>query len=269
MSHDATKWAIRQKGLKPATKIVLWHLCDRHHPDNGCFPKQETLAADCEMSRSTLNLHLAKLEELGLIRRDAGREQGTMKHRPTRYWLAFEGENPVSENRTKTVSENRTEPTKTVSEKRTKPCPKNDDIRVLKPDTNSVREPIREPVSVSPLVPQPTSDAETEAPEPKARLPSGWALSDEGWAYARSQHIPDEVIHDEARGFHAYWSDRRDRDARKSARGWEQCWAGWCRRIATRYRARGGMAGQTSANGYGQGGSIASIAARRRATGQV
>ena len=35
-----------------------------------------------------------------------------------------------------------------------------------------------------------------------------------------------------------------------------------------RYRARGGMAGQTSANGYGQGGSIASIAARRRATGQ-
>lgn len=147
MSHRATEWAIRQKGLKPATKIVLWHLCDRHHPDNGCFPKQETLAADCEMSRSTLNLHLSKLEELGLIRRDAGREAGSMKHRPTRYWLAFEGEETVSENRTKTVSENRTEAPKTVSEKREKPCPKNSEIHVRKPDTNSVREPVREPVS--------------------------------------------------------------------------------------------------------------------------
>lgn len=111
--------------------------------------------------------------------------------------------------------------------------------------------------------------AEKSAPEPKARLPSDWALSDEGWAYARSQNIPDEVIHDEARGFHAYWSDRRDRDAKKSARGWEQCWANRCRAIAVRYKPRVIVAGQASPGGYGQGGSIASIAARRRASGQV
>ncbi|PKP62913.1 MAG: GntR family transcriptional regulator, partial [Alphaproteobacteria bacterium HGW-Alphaproteobacteria-8] len=36
MSHDATNWAIQRRGLKPATKIVLWHLCDRHNPDFGC-----------------------------------------------------------------------------------------------------------------------------------------------------------------------------------------------------------------------------------------
>jgi hypothetical protein len=29
MSHEATNWAIKQRGLKPTTKIVLWHLCDR------------------------------------------------------------------------------------------------------------------------------------------------------------------------------------------------------------------------------------------------
>ena len=29
MSHKATVWAIQQRGLKPATKIVLWFLCDR------------------------------------------------------------------------------------------------------------------------------------------------------------------------------------------------------------------------------------------------
>jgi hypothetical protein len=38
MSHEATNWAIQQRGLKPTTTIVLWHLCDRHNPDFGCFP---------------------------------------------------------------------------------------------------------------------------------------------------------------------------------------------------------------------------------------
>ena len=33
MSHAATNRAILQRGLKPATKIVLWFLCDRHNPD--------------------------------------------------------------------------------------------------------------------------------------------------------------------------------------------------------------------------------------------
>ena len=34
----------------PATKLVLWHLCDRHNPDFGCFPSQDQLAADVEIS---------------------------------------------------------------------------------------------------------------------------------------------------------------------------------------------------------------------------
>ena len=106
-------------------------------------------------------------------------------------------------------------------------------------------------------------------PPPKARLPDDWALSDEGWAYARSQGIPDKVIEDEARGFHAYWTDRRDRDASKSARGWEQCWATRCRSIAGRHRPSGGMAFQAKAAGYGQRSSLASIVARRRLEGEV
>lgn len=107
-----------------------------------------------------------------------------------------------------------------------------------------------------------------DKPPDKMRLPADWALSDEGWAYARSQAIPDEVIRDEAAGFHAYWTDRRDRDAKKSERGWEQCWANRCRSIAGRYAGRG-MAGQTSPGRHGQGSSIASIAARRWAAGEA
>jgi hypothetical protein len=54
MSHDATKWVIKQRGIKPALKVVLWNLRDRYHPDSGCFPSQETLAANCEVSRDAL-----------------------------------------------------------------------------------------------------------------------------------------------------------------------------------------------------------------------
>lgn len=114
-----------------------------------------------------------------------------------------------------------------------------------------------------------TSSSEHDKTAPKARLPECWALSDEGWAYARSQGIPDGVIEDEARGFHAYWSDRSDREARKSSRGWEQCWAGWCRRISSRYRQNAGVPGNAPPGGSGPGRSMASIAAWRRATGAV
>jgi hypothetical protein len=69
MSHKATLWAIEQRGLKPTTKIVLWHLCDRFNPDFGCFPSQARLAQDCEISRSALNDHLDRLEAAKLLRR--------------------------------------------------------------------------------------------------------------------------------------------------------------------------------------------------------
>jgi len=68
MSHEATNWAIKQRGLKPATKLVLWHLCDRYHPDNGCFPSKETLAADCEMSVRSVYDQIAILEAKGFLR---------------------------------------------------------------------------------------------------------------------------------------------------------------------------------------------------------
>lgn len=67
MSHSATNWAIQQRGLKPATKIVLWHLCDRHNPDFGCFPSLDRLANDCEMSRRSVQNHINILVGLGLV----------------------------------------------------------------------------------------------------------------------------------------------------------------------------------------------------------
>ena len=90
MSHAATNWAIQQRGLKPAAKIVLWFLCDRHNPDFGRFPTQARLAEDAEMSISALNQHLASLHELGLIHRIRTQNPSTHRRQPTRYILGFE-----------------------------------------------------------------------------------------------------------------------------------------------------------------------------------
>lgn len=145
MSHDATNWAIKQRGLKPAAKIVLWHLCDRFHPDFGCFPSQDTLAEDCELSRSTLNVHLADLEAAGLIGREQRRRKGSERQESTRYRFPFEadfheifGQKPCPETGhgcDEAVSENDADP-----------CPENAESRVRNPDSNPVREPVKEPV---------------------------------------------------------------------------------------------------------------------------
>ena len=97
MSHEATNWAIKQRGLKPTTKIVLWHLCDRFNSDYGCFPSQDRLAHDCEISRSTLNDHLGQLEAVGLLRRVPRLDPVTKRQLRTRYILGFEpGFTPVA-----------------------------------------------------------------------------------------------------------------------------------------------------------------------------
>jgi hypothetical protein len=173
MSHFATNWAIRQRGLKPATKIVLWHLCDRHNPDYGCFPAQGRLAHDCEISRAALNSHLTLLEERGLLRRERRIDPSTKRQLSTRYILGFEddfdqgpedldvgrpcpdsghgsadeqfrdssaldaepAEKPCPDSRHGAVSRNQPEP-----------CPENRQSRVQNLDTNSVREPLSKPV---------------------------------------------------------------------------------------------------------------------------
>lgn len=98
MSHEATNWAIKQRGLKPATKILLWHLCDRHNPDFGCFPSIKKLSEDCEISERSVQTHIDILVELGLVRVESGgvRPNGTFKS--NRYILRFEDEESEAQN---------------------------------------------------------------------------------------------------------------------------------------------------------------------------
>jgi hypothetical protein len=143
MSHRATNWAIQQRGLAPATKLVLWHLCDRHNPDYGCFPSQDQLAADAEISRASLNTHLDKLERAGLIRRERRHSEGAHRRQSTRYFLGFEPEFSAQAE-LPLAAENRPDP---CPESRhgdgQKPCPDFAKSRVQNLDTNLVsKEPV-------------------------------------------------------------------------------------------------------------------------------
>ncbi|MCL4186743.1 MAG: helix-turn-helix domain-containing protein [Rhodobacteraceae bacterium] len=176
MSHEATNWAIKQRGLKPTTKIVLWHLCDRFNPDYGCFPSQDRLAEDCEISRSTLNEHLGQLEAAGLLRRVPRLHPVTRRQMPTRYILGFEpgftphvpDPCPETGHGKPDNGETCSEPApfeddapvdpepcpeighgsevRPVSDFPGDPCPENAESRVRNPDTNPVREPLSKPV---------------------------------------------------------------------------------------------------------------------------
>ena len=157
MSHKATVWAIQQRGLKPATKIVLWFLCDRHNPDFGCFPTQARLADDAEMSISALNEHLARLQELRLIHRIRAQDPHTHKRLATRYILGFEDGFPpeptpeTGDGFAGTDEEHEAEPTPdsgdgAISGFSAKPSPDFAQSHLRNPEINLVREPLSKPV---------------------------------------------------------------------------------------------------------------------------
>ena len=157
MSHKATVWAIQQRGLKPATKIVLWFLCDRHNPDFGCFPTQARLAEDAEMSISALNEHLAKLEKLRLIHRVRTHDPRTHKRQATRYILGFEDGFPqkptpeIGHGLCGTEGEQHADPTpetgdRAISGFSAKPSPDFALSHLRNPEINLVREPLSKPV---------------------------------------------------------------------------------------------------------------------------
>ncbi len=137
MSHKATNWAVQVRGIKPAAKVVLWHLADRHNKDTGrCDPCQDTLAADCEISRSSLNDQLKTLENGGLIKRIQRVNSATSRKESTAYILNFHIKSPQDVD-----SHVQNSDTEAMSENDPIPCPKNGQNRVRNSDINPVREP--------------------------------------------------------------------------------------------------------------------------------
>jgi len=230
--------------------LVLLALADFANDAGECWPSMIGIAEKARMTERGAQKIVRRLEETGWLEIVTGGGRGGKNS------YRIKAEKPEQE--TGNAKRGMDEKPRTAEQK-----PRTGEQKTPNGGSPEPSRTIMEPSIGSPLY-----SPEPEKPD-KARIPDGWVPSDEGWAYARSLQIPDEAIQDEARGFQAYWADRTDRDARKSFRGWEQCWQGWCRRIASRYQPRRGMAGASFPGGYGQGGSIASIVARRRAAGEA
>lgn len=88
MSHDATNWAVKVRGISCTEARVLWHLADCHNPIFGCYPKQDYLAVACEIDVRSIRRALDALRAKGHINWVEQREGKNRK--ANRYSLAFE-----------------------------------------------------------------------------------------------------------------------------------------------------------------------------------
>ena len=230
MSYLVSTLVYSRRVGSPVRKAVLAYFAERANDNGGgVWASKPTIAASIECGRSTVIRTINDFVAEGILRevgrrpcRGGSTTEYAMNLDAIAMLPSVDDEAPIHETRPAAGPVPEQDP----SQSGTPPVPQRDP-HPSRSGTQTIIGTIIEPSE---------EDLTTSAvPEPKARLPDDWALSDEGWGYARRQGIPDEAIQDEAAGFHAYWTDRRDRDAKKSHRGWEQCWAGWCRRIAQRY----------------------------------
>lgn len=73
MSIQAVAWAIDQKTGSAAGKVVLLCLANYADEEGKCWPSQETIAAETELSERSVREWLQKLEEVGLLSREKRR----------------------------------------------------------------------------------------------------------------------------------------------------------------------------------------------------
>lgn len=90
MSHIATSWAMKQPNLTPAQFRVLLCMADRHNPDYGCYPSQDKLAHDCNMSRRSVQNKISELIKFGIVKASRRRRKGSLGFAVNRYYFAFE-----------------------------------------------------------------------------------------------------------------------------------------------------------------------------------
>ncbi|AID18403.1 putative transcriptional regulator with a HTH domain [Rhizobium phage vB_RleM_PPF1] len=88
MSHEATIWAVKVRGISCTEARVLWHLADCHNPIYGCYPKQDYLATACEIDERSVRRSLTSLRDKGLVNWVEQREGKNRK--ANRYSLGFE-----------------------------------------------------------------------------------------------------------------------------------------------------------------------------------
>jgi DNA-binding MarR family transcriptional regulator len=210
MSHYMTALAMKQRGVKPTAKIVLYWLADHYNEGSGaCFPSLNTLADECEMDKSTVIRHLSTLEEAGLIKRSARtRENGSQTS--TSYCLSL---TPVAEHNS--------------------PCCKIQQPHVAKCDPHNL-------VNNNLVNEQEVLVAKaTRQRKPEVDLPEGWIPNDKNVQDAMDRGFSAQEIENEADRFANFHRSKQNR-----FRDWDAAWRTWlgnARKFAATQRGKGGQ----------------------------
>lgn len=227
-----------------AELLVLLALSDFANDAGECWPSMSGIAQKTRMTERGVQKIVRRLEETGWLKIATGGGRGGKNS------YLISAENPERE----TVNTTTNPEPETVNEAET---PNGSALNPERRFTRTLREPSKEeePLCISP--------AREKPPKRACQLPEGWVPSERNIADAISKQFTEQEIRHEADRFADHHRARGT-----TFKDWDAAWRTWLGN-ARKFGSRGGMAGQALPSRHGQGGSIASIVARRRAEGAV
>lgn len=206
MSFQAMSWAVRQKTGSAASKMVLLMLANHANGHTGqCNPSHKLLADECEMSVSSLKVHIKNLEEKGFLSILHKTLEGVCL--PNQYVLHINSDSDtpsdlivVGQNLADGGSESGWGVGQNLATK-----------QEIKP----VIEPNKEKVK------------KEKSNATATRLPADWQPSQEDISFCKTNR-PDLNYREVAQEFKDYWIALPDAKARKT--DWAATWRNWVRK---------------------------------------
>lgn len=225
---------------KQADRFVLLALADYANDDGDCWPSVAGVMRKTCMTDRGIQKVIRRLEADGWLIVEAG---GGRKN-----CNLYTVINPERRSPRTTFPPNASAETPNLVRLNPEPRSPEPSLTINNHQNNNAGE------SVTPEIPK--------KPKRAIALPEDWVPSDRNIADAFKANFTEQEIENETSKFRDYHLAKGT-----TFKDWDAGWRTWLRN--SRQFASRGVAGKATASGYGQGGSIASIAARRRATGQA
>lgn len=226
--------------MKQTERFVLLALADYANGNGECYPSIAGICRKTAMSERGVQAILRRLEADGWVTISTGNGRKNCNQYVFSDKINPAGDAPLEEETPQMDARNPADGCINPAGDAPEPS-----LTIIEP---------REPLCISPRA---------KPRKPETDLPEGWVPSDANVNHAQDKGLSMQEINDAADSFRNYHHSKQSR-----FRDWDAAWRTWISN-AIKFGRSGGMAGKAAPGGYGQGSSIASIAARRRATGQV
>ena len=212
MSHYMTALAMKQMGLKPAAKIVLYWLADHYNQSTGeCFPSINRLIELCEMTRRAVQNNIDDLEAAGLV-------EVVTRHRPNGSQTSNIYVLKLAQDGVQNMHTPRAE----------NAPPPMQNLHPLNLVNNNL---VNEPEELRGAKAQ-------KQRKPEMDLPEGWIPNDKNVQDAIDRGFSETEIENEADRFANFHSSKQNR-----YRDWDAAWRSWlarARQYRTNDRGKGG-----------------------------